>query len=210
MMYPLKSLHQILQQFADDVRAVAAVEFALVVPVMLLLYVGSVEASSMISLDRRVQTVAGAMGDLVSRSNVKIAACDIKDFFQASAGIMAPYSSTPLQQVVSSVFVKADGTTEVKWVASVTIKTDGTKETKWTTKAGEGAAGYIVGKTYALPQAMKDISLNAYVIVSEASYAYTPITSIVYDKAIQLHRENFYLPRFGGSVIIDPVTTTGC
>jgi Flp pilus assembly protein TadG len=189
----IQRLRGIIGQFRDDAKGVAAVEFALVVPIMLLLYVGSVEASSVISVDRRVQTVAGAMGDLVSRSNVKIAACDIKDFFQASAGIMAPYSSTPLQQVVSSIFVKADGTTEVQW----SVPTG-------------GATALIVGEPYPLPAAMTNISLNAYVIVATASYSYMPITGIVYNQAIQLRRENFYLPRFGGSIVVDPITTTGC
>lgn len=189
----LQRLRAIIGHFAGDAQAVAAVEFALVVPVMLLLYVGSVEAGSVISVDRRVQTVAGSMGDLVSRSNVKIAACDIKDFFQASAGIMAPYSSTPLQQVVSSIFVKADGTTSVQWSESM-----------------GGAVALKAGDAYPLPSAMKNVSLNAYVIVATASYAYTPITGVVYNQQIQLRRENFYLPRFGGSIIIDPTTTTGC
>jgi len=188
----LNRLRQIIDRFGEDTKAVAAVEFALVVPVMLLLYVGSVEGSSLISMDRRVQTIAGAMGDLVSRSNVKVAACDIKDFFQASAGIMAPYSTAQLQQVVSSIFVKADGTTEVKWSKS------------------NGGTTLEVGKPYELPAAMTNISLNAYVIVSTASYSYTPITGIIYDHPIQLRRENFYLPRYGGSIIIDPTTTTGC
>jgi Flp pilus assembly protein TadG len=189
----LGRLRAIVGRFADDVQAVAAVEFALVVPVMLLLYVGSVEASSMISLDRRVQTVAGAMGDLVSRSNAKIAGCDIKDYFQASAGIMAPYPSAQLQQVVSSIFVDADGTAKVKW-----------------SKSAGGATALVEGKPYPLPAAMTAISLNAYVIVSTASYAYVPITSIIYNQPVQLHRENFYLPRFGGSIIVDPDNTTGC
>ncbi|MDB5528308.1 MAG: pilus assembly protein [Devosia sp.] len=189
----LQRLRSMIGQFRHDADGVAAVEFALVVPVMLLLYVGSVEASSVISVDRRVQTVAASMGDLVSRSNVKIAGCDIKDFFQASAGIMAPYSSTPLQQVVSSIFVDAVGKTEVKW-----------------SKSTGGATALTVGAEYPLPSAMKNISLNAFVIVATASYSYMPITGIVYNQPIQLRRENFYLPRFGGSIVVDPDNTTGC
>jgi Flp pilus assembly protein TadG len=189
----LQRLRRLIGQFGHDNEAIAAVEFALVVPVMLLLYVGSVEGSSLISMDRRVETVAGAMGDLVSRANLKVAACDIKDYFQASAGIMAPYPVGPLQQVVSSILVKADGTTSVQW-----------------SQTRGGATALTTGSAYALPVAMKNIAPNSYVIVSTASYSYTPITGIIYDKAIQLRRENFYLPRYGGSIIIDPTTTTGC
>ncbi len=193
MLDALNRLGRIIGQFRDDAKGVAAVEFALVVPVMLLLYIGSVEASSLISMDRRVQTVAGTMGDLVSRSNLKLAACDLKDYFQASSGIMAPYSTEKLQQIVTSVFVDKDGNTDVKW-----------------SETAGGATAHPLGKPYDLPKAMTDISKNAYVIVAEATYAYTPITGFIYDKQIQLYRENFYLPRFGGNVDIDRTSTAPC
>jgi Flp pilus assembly protein TadG len=186
MMWP----HRLLERigiFRRDVAGVAAVEFALILPMMLMLYVGTVEASALISMDRRVQTIAGAVGDLVSRANVNLPACDLKDYFQAAAGIMAPYTSDPVQQIITSVQVKADGTTLVAW-----------------SRAAGGAVAHNVGEAYPLPQAMKDISLNAYVIVSEASYSYMPITKLIYSQAIQLRRENFYLPRFGGSISINP------
>ena len=190
----LRALLARLERFRDDVAGVAAVEFALILPVMLLLYVGTVEGGALISMDRRVQTIAGAVGDLVSRSNVNLAACDLKDYFQAAAGIMAPYTSDPVQQVVSSVKVSADGTT-------ATID--------WSQPSGGGTARKK-GDPYPLPQAMRNISRDAYVIVSEASYSYTPITGLVYNQPIQLRRENFYLPRFGGSIAINPTSTTSC
>lgn len=188
-MTAMRRLLDRIGSFRRDVAGVAAVEFALILPMMLLLYVGTVEASALISMDRRVQTIAGAVGDLVSRSNVNLAACDLKDYFQAAAGIMAPYTSNPVQQIVSSVQVKADGTTVVAW-----------------SKPAGGATAHKVGDPYPLPQAMKDISLNAYVIVSEASYSYSPITTLIYSQPIQLRRENFYLPRFGGTISINPAT----
>jgi Flp pilus assembly protein TadG len=189
----MKAMRRLLarvRSFRRDVAGVAAVEFALILPMMLLLYVGTVEASALISMDRRVQTIAGAVGDLVSRSNVNLAACDLKDYFQAAAGIMAPYTSNPVQQIVSSVQVNADGTTAtVVW-----------------SKAFGGATAHNTGDAYALPQAMKNISLSAYVIVSEASYSYSPITTLIYSQPIQLRRENFYLPRYGGTISINPPT----
>ena len=192
-MRAMRGLLERMGSFRRDAAGVAAVEFALILPMMLLLYVGTVEASALISMDRRVQTIAGAVGDLVSRSNVNLAACDLKDYFQAAAGIMAPYTSDPVQQIVSSVQVKADGTTIVAW-----------------SQAAGGATAHNVGDAYPLPQAMKDISLSAYVIVSEASYSYSPITKLIYSQAIQLRRENFYSPRFGGSIVINPTSTSAC
>ena len=151
---------------------------------------GTVEGGALISMVRRVQTIAGAVGDLVSRANANLPACDLKDYFQAAAGIMAPYTSNPVQQVVSSVLVSADG-------ATATVA--------WSKSFGGGTAR-ATNSAYPLPTAMKDISRSAYVIVSEASYSYSPITKLIYSQPIQLRRENFYLPRFGGSIILNPAT----
>ncbi|MEO8684608.1 MAG: TadE/TadG family type IV pilus assembly protein [Devosia sp.] len=192
----MKAVRRLLERignFRRDVAGVAAVEFALILPMMLLLYVGTVEASALIAMDRRVQTIAGAVGDLVSRSNVNLAACDLKDYFQASAGIMAPYTSNPVQQIVSLVKVDTNGVATVEW-----------------SQAAGGATARKKPDPYPLPQAMKNISLNAYVIVSEASYSYAPITTLIYSQPIQLRRENFYSPRFGGSIVINPTSTSAC
>ena len=50
-----------LRQFRNDIRGVAAVEFALVVPLLIALYLGSIEAASLYSTDRKVATVASTM-----------------------------------------------------------------------------------------------------------------------------------------------------
>ncbi|WP_375450144.1 TadE/TadG family type IV pilus assembly protein [uncultured Devosia sp.] len=186
-------LEQSLNRFRHDATGVAAVEFALILPIMLLLYIGAVEASSLISMDRRVQTIAGTMGDLVARANGKISACEIKDYFQAASGIMAPYPVGDTKQIVTSVFVKPNGTTEIAW-----------------SKAAGGATPHVAGQTYPLPAEMKAISLNTYVIVSEATYDYLPITGFIYEEAIQLRRENFFLTRFEGAIDINPTSTAAC
>lgn len=192
---PAIKLRRLIARFGASSEGVAALEFALVLPVMLLIYVGSVEAGSLLSVDKRVQTVAGAMGDLVSRANAKISACDIKDYFVAASATMMPYSASTLQQVVTSVLVSDDGTTT---------------QIQWSRANGQGAVAHVKGDSYPLPQSMTDISKGGYVIVSEAAYSYQPVTNLIYGQTIPLKRENFYLPRFGGSIVISPDDTSSC
>ena len=62
-------LHWVLRAVARLTLAekgAAAVEFALILPVMLVVYLGTLEASTLITMDRKVQSVAGAVGDLVA------------------------------------------------------------------------------------------------------------------------------------------------
>lgn len=104
-----------LRKFRIVEQGAAAVEFALILPIMLVLYIGSVEASALISMDRRVQQIAGTLGDLVARNDTTISAAVLQDYFKAAGGLMTPYQTTDLRQVVSQIQVNADGTTKVIW-----------------------------------------------------------------------------------------------
>ena len=49
----------------------------------------------------------------------------------------------------------------------------------------------------------RTIAKGSYVIVSEVTYSYLPIYGMVYDKPILLYRQNFFMPRFGGSITVE-------
>jgi Flp pilus assembly protein TadG len=51
-----------------DIRAVAAVEFAIVLPFMLLLFVGGVELANALAISVKVSQTAHTVADLVSRN----------------------------------------------------------------------------------------------------------------------------------------------
>jgi Flp pilus assembly protein TadG len=169
----------------------AAVEFALILPIMLLVYIGSVEASALISMDRRVQSVAGTLGDLVARSDKNISAATLTDYFRAARGIMTPYSADDLRQVVTQVEVDDDGTATVVWSRQYV----------------DGAYGvgtdHLPGDTYELAEAMETIAAGNFVIVAEATHSYLPMYGIIFEQPIQLYRENFFMPRFGGGISVN-------
>lgn len=174
-----------LTRFARAREGVAAVEFALVLPVMMLLYVGSIELSDLISVDRRITVMAGTVGDLVAREDGFIYDDDLTDYFNAAQQIMTPYTTSGLKQLITSVYVNAAGTT-----ATV----------RWSKQSG-GATVKGTGSTITLPNEIRSISKNKYVIVSETSYAYKPMLGIVFANAINLYRQNFHLPRYGAEII---------
>lgn len=175
----------LLRRFANTERAVAVVEFAMIVPVMLVLYLGSIEASSLYTVDRRVTTISSTIGDLVSQADDVISQGDIDDFFEAAEGILIPYSRANLQQVVSMIEVKKNGETRVIWSRT----SGGTRRTQ--------------GDSYPLPA---DAQMNiiardtGYLVASETSYAYTPVLGTVIPGPVNLYRESFYLPRFGACI----------
>ena len=184
-------LIRIISRFGRMLRAdsgVAVVEFALVLPIMLLVYLGTLEASTLITMDRKVQSVAGAVGDLVARADEELSVSQMQDFFRAASGIMTPYSSANVLQVVTAVEVRDDGTTRVVWTR------------QFQNGALSSTTPHTVNGTFPLPQEMIDISLGRIVIAAEASYSYTPLLGIVINTPVNLYRSSFFMPRFGGDI----------
>ncbi|MEM9054640.1 MAG: TadE/TadG family type IV pilus assembly protein, partial [Pseudomonadota bacterium] len=64
-------------------KGVSAVEFALIAPLMLLMYAGCIELSFMMQLDRKVTTSAATLGDLTARADI-VTNDDLDDIFEAS------------------------------------------------------------------------------------------------------------------------------
>ena len=86
--------------FVADCRAVAAVELAVIAPLMLLMFFATVEFSNGIATDRKVTLVAHTLADLTSRST-SVTDTDLTNFFAAGTGIMYPYSATLLNSTIS-------------------------------------------------------------------------------------------------------------
>lgn len=172
-------------------RGAAAVEFALILPVMLLVYLGTLEASTLITMDRKVQSVAGAVGDLVARADETITSSQLQDYFRAASGIMTPYSPTDVLQVVTAVDVAADGTTSVVWTR------------QYLNGVYSATTPHTVGDDYPLPAEMTAISLGRMVIAAEASYSYTPLLGIVINQPIDLYRSSYFMPRFGEDIALN-------
>jgi Flp pilus assembly protein TadG len=178
-----------LKAFRDSTEAVAAVEFALIMPFMLTLYIGSIEASQLITVDRRVTTVTGTVGDLVARSDTTILMADLTNYFQAAQGIMQPFSTTGLKQVVSCVQVMADGTTKVIWSQPYNGGVARTANVPYPAAPG-------------ITPEMIAISKGSYIIIAETSYSYLPVLGIIFKTAIPLYTQQIYMPRFGGLITL--------
>lgn len=176
-----------VRRFIGDARAAAAVEFAFIMPLLLLLFLGTIEASSLITVDRRVNVISGTVGDLVSRWDPDagaIPSSELTDYFRASENIIYPYATTGLKQVVSFVEVAGNGTTSVRWSC-----------------AYNGGSKRSTNSAYsALPAHMNELARGGYVIASETSYSYRPVLGMVFTDALHLYQQSFYLPRFAAEI----------
>jgi Flp pilus assembly protein TadG len=197
MMHKLKAL---ITRFGAREDGAAAVEFALIMPFLLTLYFGSIEASALLTADKRVNTISSTLGDLVAQwdpDDGKIPAATMTTYFAAATGIIAPYSSTGVKQVISMVFVKSDGTTKVLW----------------STQSGGGTTR-TVGQPYTPllstgSNAMTNtVARGGCIVAAETSYSYKPVLGQVFKNALNLGHTNYFIPRYGATGVINLSTTS--
>ncbi|MBK8082639.1 MAG: pilus assembly protein [Devosia sp.] len=170
-------------RLAREERGVAAVEFALILPLLILLYFGTVEAASLFTVDRRVATVASTMADLVSREKKSISqGSTLANYFQAANGIMQPYPTTSLKQVVTLLKITSAGVTTVVWSVGY-----------------NGGVARTATASYNLPASSQINQLartNGYLVMSEISYPYKPLFGMVISNTVNLSRTEYFLPRY--------------
>ena len=184
----MRLVRQILSRFhalARDNRGIAAVEFALVVPVMLVMYMGSIELSDAITVDRRLSHVAGALGDLVSRTDGNLPSATLTDYFKAAQGVFTPYKTASLKQVITLVYVDNSGSATVTW-----------------SQGYNGGVAHTADADYDLPSEMASISKDSYVVVAEAFYSYAPLMSYFFSTNFALSKQYFYMPRYGEAITL--------
>ncbi|WP_417688038.1 TadE/TadG family type IV pilus assembly protein [Roseibium sp.] len=113
-----------VRRFVRDTRAIAAVEFALILPFLLILLIGVAETTSALNHSRKVSQIAGSVADLVAQAE-QLSAAEAQDIMTASNEILAPYTTATLQVIIASVTFDEDGNPEVDW----SIDQDG--DTPW-------------------------------------------------------------------------------
>ena len=175
-----------------DRRGAAAVEFAIILPVMLVLFFGTIELSNGVAVDRKVTLAARTLSDLTSQVT-SVSSTDFTNSYYVATQIMAPYSaalpgSSPLAAIISEVKIDTNGKATIAWsvAANTTAHTVGMT---WTT----------------LPSALA--VPNTYLILGEASYTYTPVVGYVMKTALALGDQFYTRPRQSSCVLYG---TTSC
>lgn len=92
---------------------VSAVEFALIAPLMLLIYFACIELSFMMMLDRKVTTATATLGDLTARA-ATINDDDAEEIFQATRMIFQPNTVSTARMRITSIYDDG-GINKVAW-----------------------------------------------------------------------------------------------
>ncbi len=152
--------------FARDLigrtEGVAAVEFAIIVPIMAALFIGAVEMSQAVTANRRVTQVGSSTGDLVARADSNIKDSDVLDIMKVGSFLMAPYSVNSLKvdiRVVGSSPTDATAT-KVEWICS------------YDASSPSSVACSCPKTPYSIPAGL--VGTGDYVVVANVTYGYKP------------------------------------
>lgn len=190
------SLQRLLQRLAGNAQGAAAVEFAMIAPLMFMMFVGSVEFSQAITVDRRVTHAASAVADLIARAPSEgVTATQVDRDMSIVGQLIAPYDLSAL-------------TVEVVSIKALAVPGD------------PGAVNYVVdwshnnrgGTPYArnspapfgMPQGL--LVAGESTIIGRAFYDYTPLIFSYFIKETFMLEEKFYLrPRNSACVHLKPI-----
>jgi Flp pilus assembly protein TadG len=163
-----------------DTRAIAATEFAVLLPFLLFLYIGATQLTMAIMINRQVALTASTVANIVAQYTSISASSQFPDIFNASAQIFSPNSTAPAKIVVSLLTIDANGKATVGW-----------------SQTFQGKA-YKAGDTVTVPAAL-DVP-NTTLVFSEVTYAYTPPFGFVPMGTINLYAPIYMPPRDSSTI----------
>jgi len=163
------------RSFRGDVRGAAAVEFALLLPILITLQLGSVEFVRAFEAQRRIAHVAAAMADVISQGKTTTSA-QLSDAMIAGQVLVAPLPTANLGLRISSL-TNTNGVVSVDW----------TQSQNWT-QAGQPSApaGYLAAGESA--------------IVADVTYNYLSPIRYLLPNTIRFSRHAYVRPRLSAQV----------
>ncbi|EJJ24587.1 TadE/TadG family type IV pilus assembly protein [Rhizobium sp. CF142] len=169
------------RRFVRDREGVGAIEFAIIFPVLIMLYLGAFEITLGLNISKRTTRAAGSIADIITQQQ-SVTKSSLTDIAKAAPAIFAPYESSGLSLKVTAIQIDGSANPTVLW--------------SW---APSGTAPYAKNSAVSdVPTEMK--KANSFLIRTELS---TPYTLLVFapsflpaeTRTITISRSYFYRQR---------------
>ncbi|MFN5614467.1 MAG: TadE/TadG family type IV pilus assembly protein [Brevundimonas sp.] len=168
----------LLRRLIRDRRGVSAVEFALIAPLMILMYFGAAELTQAYMAQKRVIHVASVIADLTSQETALNQGM-VDDIFAAGQHILQPFPVAPLSQRLTSI-ERVNDTTSVLWTRT------------------SGGGGF--GATGSIPLPADVLENGETIIVAEVLYTYNSPIGDLLPNGVQFDAIYYLRPRLTNRV----------
>lgn len=174
--FRLKRGRRLLADFWRARRGLAAIEFALLLPFMLIMYLGTFEVVQVLSVQRQLVLTSSTLTNIVTQYSDVTQASDWPTIYPAAGTVLTPYSSANAGVTVSEVQITTPGTAKVIW-----------------SQVGYNGTKRATGSSVTVPTTLG--AAGTYLIFGEATYKYTPVVDLLKIGTINLYSSVFMLPR---------------
>ena len=174
--------HKLLRRAAHCQTGTAATEFALLLPILIFLFFGLLEASDAMTVNRKVAIAGNTMADLTAQST-QLTKDDLDNLLTGVITILDPADTTNLEINIVSI-VEDSGNVVVHWSYD-----------------NDNSEPYTAGDTYTALQDDSVLDSSNSLIVVEISYPYiSDFTSFVINSPITFQRNAIRWPRLSSRV----------
>lgn len=176
----------LLRRFLSDRQGIGGVEFALLAPMLIVIYLCAFELMMGFTVAKKATAASSTIADLVSRADKSVTKTDLAGMVDVADAIFVPYSVNNLSLKITGVKVDANKQATVAWSWSNT-----------------GTAPYGVGAAVKVPDDM--LIASTFLVHSELSVGhelllYLPALSGQNIKNITIPREFFFRQRVGDNI----------
>lgn len=175
-----------LKRFWRNEQAIAAVEFAIVLPVLITLFYGMIEVTRYILITQKVEKLAHSVADMAAQGEVAKTA-DLNQVMAAAADVMKPYELTTNSRIIISSLYREPGSNTLP---KVNWRYEGGGTLHANSKLG------LVGAKPTMPVTFT-FTERENVIASEIYYEFSPLITNRFFGTKTVYRIAFYKPRFG-------------
>lgn len=170
---------RLLRRFILADRAIAAVEFALILPLMLFVFVGVAQVGQAIEISRKVTVTTRIVTDLVTQYP-SVSSSIMSTVLGASSAVIAPYSSNNLAITVSEISTDSKGNATVTWSSTL-----------------NGTALTPCSK-FTLPTELDQDNIS--LIYGTVTYSFTPVLGYKIVGTVPISDQIYMSPRLTGSI----------
>ena len=183
-----------LRRLRRDKRGVSAIEFAILLPMLVMFLIGSIEVTFKIWSTQKAEKLAVTLSDVIAQSQT-VTSNDLAQLTGAVDKIMEPFAFGPDagKVIITSVYVPQDSTiAKVNWQCAFP-------------PSGAFVAASSLGEAGENAQLPSDFTMapRDNVIVAEVFYKYEPIAKGMLFDETTVYRRAMFKPRLG-ALTTDP------
>jgi Flp pilus assembly protein TadG len=187
----MRGMVRLYRRFLASTRGVVAIEFAAILPVLLIMLLATFDGGNAIAAYMKVRSATYVLGTVTNQYStaVPIQSSNMTGIMNATTAVLAPYSSAPVAAVISELKITAPSATTAK--------------VRWS--AAQNGTALAAGSTVNLPTGIASSTTTCgtypcYLILAKVSYTYTPLFGYFGSGGITLSDTIYTTPRSSNCV----------